>query len=399
MHASYSCRAASTLEEIQPHLPAWSGLMSRALEDNLYLSPGFVMPTLRHLMPPGSYIVIFVYRHDEHGARLAAVAPFSICSPTWRRPLRVLSGLTGPHSYLSHPLVARDDHGGALEALWQWLERPEHPWHLVHFQGIDATSPFLPMIRDSLEGRKRRYLSERKFLRPMLGRHHSFAAYLDALPPARRKHYKRRWRQLENAGKVEVILHRRLDEARDLAERFMQLEQLNWKGQAGTALGSAPSNAAFFREMMDNCGHDEQIFFVDLRLNGRSIAMTSNFICGRTMFAFKIAYDPAFRDFSPGILAEVQTVRLFLETPNLMCGEGGSSGPSYLSSYWRDLREMQAAYIAMPKWQARPYLALVSAVWRIKGAWRRLAGHSAQCFCVALNPAVNEAVQACCELI
>ena len=374
--------------------------MSRSLEDNLYLSPSFVMPTLRHLMEQGRYIVVFIYRHDQQGTRLAAVAPFSICLPTWRRPLTVLSGLTGPHSYLSHPLVARDDNGGALRALWQWLEHPEHPWHLVHFQGIDASSPILSMIRDSLNGQKRLFLSGRQFLRPMLGRHESFEAYLGALPSARRKNYKRRWRQLESAGKVDVLLHRRLHEVRDLAERFMKLEQLNWKGESGSALASAPSNAAFFREVVKNCERNEQIFFVDLRLNGRTIAMTSNFICGQTMFAFKIAYDPEFKDFSPGILAEVQTVRLFLENHSLVCGEGGSSGHSYLSSYWRDLREMQATYIAMPKWQARRYLSLVSVVWWLRSQWRSRFGRGSRTLGLSLNVvAVNEVLQTCCELI
>ena len=207
----------------------------------------------------------------------------------------------------------------------------------------------------------------------MLGRFDSFEEYIGALRPARRKHYRRRWRQLQDAGTAQVVLHRRLDDVKDLAERFMHLERLGWKGERGSALASVPSNAAFFREVVENFARHEQLFFVELKLDGRPIAMTANFVSGRTMFAFKIAHDPAFKHLSPGILAEVQTVRLFLETPELVCGEGGCSGPSYLSSYWRDLREMRAVYVAMPKWRAGPYLTLVSAVWKLRDLWRRIA--------------------------
>jgi CelD/BcsL family acetyltransferase involved in cellulose biosynthesis len=402
MASSYTCRIARSCEEILPHLAAWRELTSRAIEDNFYLAPDFVVPALRHLVAPGGYVVVFVYRHDAGGEQLAAVAPFSLSGPTWRCPLKVLRGLSSPHSYLSHPLVARDDGGGALEALWRWLERPEHPWHLVHFKAIAADSPFGPLAMQSLRQRQCLYRMRVSFLRPMLKRYDSFAAYLDDLPAVRRKNYKRRWRQLEHAGKVEVILHRRLDGADDLAGRFMAIERLSWKGRAGSALACTPANAAFFREMVENSAREARLFFVELRLNGRTIAMTSNFVCGRTMFAFKIAYDPDYREFSPGILVEVQTVRLFLETPGLACGEGGSSDASYLRAYWRDLREMQAMYVATSKRWAGAYLALLPIVWRIRSACGRLLQRSAHWLVATYVPNPNapcEVLRICSELI
>ena len=377
MKADYRCVAATSQAEIEPHLAAWQDLMSRAAEDNFYLSPVFLSAVLRH-QAQGRYLVAFVYHHVAGTERLVAVAPFSLDRPTLKTPFTVLCGFVSPHGYLSHPLVDRDDTGGALNALWEWLEKPTHPWQMIFFHGISETSPILPQLKTLLDKRGRRFLSKRMFLRPMLERCENFDAYLASLSSARRKSYRRRWKQLTCDGTVEVVLHRNLDQASDLAERFLQLEQRSWKGSRGTAMACAPEDAGFFREIVDKCAGEGNLFFVELKFNGKLIAMTTNFIVGQTLFAFKIAYDPDYQDYSPGILAEVQTVRLFHETPELARGEGGATAESYLRSYWRDLAEMHAIYIAMPRRLPYGYLSLLSSVWRIKGTFRSITQSAPQ---------------------
>lgn len=372
MKPDYHCVTAVSLAEIEPHRAAWQGLMPRALEDNFYLSPDFLSATLRHLAA-GRWLIVFVYRRGATGERLVAVAPFSRLRPGLKRPFSALSGFTSPHGYLSHPLLDRDDADSALDALWQWLERPSQPWQMISFHGVNESSPFLPRLRMLLERRGRHYLSKPMFLRPMLKRHGNFDEYLASLPAARRKNYRRRWKQLQADGRVEVALYRELAQAGDLADRFLQLEHLGWKGSRGTAMACAQHDTGFFREVVERCGGDGRLFFVELNFNGRPIAMTANFVTGRTLFAFKIAYDPAYQDYSPGILAEVQTARLFHQTPELTRGEGGATHLSYLRSYWRDLAEMRGFHISLPRPVPRAYLALLSLVWRTKQLIRRAA--------------------------
>lgn len=402
MKLDYRCVTATSQAEIEPHLAAWQDLMSRAVEDNFYLSPVFLSAVLRH-QGRDCCFVVFVYLHGATGKRLMAVAPFSRLRPTLKTPFTVLSGFVSPHGYLSHPLVDRNDSGGALNSLWEWLEQPTHPWQMINFQGISETSPFLPQLKTMLDKRGRRYLSKRMFLRPMLERAESFDAYLASLSSARRKSYRRRWKQLANDGTVEVVLHRNLDQAGDLAERFLQLEQHSWKGSRGTAMACDPKDAGFFREIVDQCARDRNLFFVELKFNGKLLAMTTNFIVGQTLFAFKIAYDPDFQDYSPGILAEVQTVRLFHETPELTRGEGGATAESYLRSYWRELAEMQAFYIAMPRQVPHAYLSLLSSVWRVKKTFRAMTqtapALSSMKLFATVPPFVNETLLACGQLV
>jgi CelD/BcsL family acetyltransferase involved in cellulose biosynthesis len=369
MEPIYRCVVARCLDEIEPHQDAWRELMPRAQEDNFYLSPCFITAALKYHAAPGSYLVVFVYCRDERGEQLLAVAPFTLMRTSIRLPLPALCGLSTPHGYLSHPLLDRDRAGVALATLWAWLEQPQHPWRLVYFNNICETSPFLPLIKSVLQKQRRRFRSHRMRARPMLDRHADFDAYLASLPPARRKNYRRCWKHLEAAGQVEVHLHRALDDTNDLANRFMQIEQRSWKGMQGTAMGCEQADAEFFSDIVKTYGSENRLFFVELNFNGQLIAMTSDFICGQTLFAFKIAYDPAFQEFSPGMLVEIQTARFFHETPELAQGEGGTSDSSYLRSYWRHLVGMQEFYVAMPHASPRLLLLLLPFIWRAKNIY------------------------------
>ncbi len=355
--------------------------MSRALEDNFYLSPDFICAALRRYVTQHRPLIVFIYRVEGANEKLVAVAAFSLCRPSLRMPLPVLAGMVSPHGFLSHPLLDRHDAPGALQTLSEWLVRPEHPWRLVFFYGISAASPFLPRLETQLTQQKVAFKSKRMFMRPMLSRYENFDVYLAALSPARRKNFRRRWQQLEASGRIDIVLHRNLDQSPLLAENFMQLEKQGWKGIRGTALACQSADAEFFRDLVNSNAAENKLFFVELKLDGRVIAMTTNFVSGQTLFAFKIAYDPYFEAYSPGILAEIQTVKLFHETAGLTKGEGGATGESYLRSYWRDLTPMQGMYIAMPQRLSHVYLSLVSTVWRIKSAYRDITERASKLFC------------------
>ena len=97
----------------------------------------------------------------------------------------------------------------------------------------------------------------------------------------------------------------------------------------------------------------------NLRIVGEVEWMPSNFISGRTLFAFKVAYDDAFSQYSPGILAELETVRAFHETPGLELGDGGTIGASYLDDYWLDSVEMRDAYFSTGSLRSRLLLRIM----------------------------------------
>ena len=148
----------------------------------------------------------------------------------------------------------------------------------------------------------------------------------------------------------------------------MELEVRGWKGDQGSALLQFPANEAFFTEITRAADEQRRLLFVEISVGDRPVAMAANFTLGRTMFAFKIAYDPAFASCSPGILAEVETVRAFHAESDLEAADGGTDGASYLDKYWLRRQEMQDVYTSTGGYAAELHLRATAGLTRAKRA-------------------------------
>ena len=60
-----------------------------------------------------------------------------------------------------------------------------------------------------------------------------------------------------------------------------------------------------------------QLMLLGLFLDDRPLALKRNFLAGAGGFAFKIAFDEAYRAFSPGFLLEVEHVRRLHRRPEI----------------------------------------------------------------------------------
>lgn len=349
---------AAELEAFEAELRT---LGASALEDNAYTSPAFMAPLLRHQGGAHPLRIALVWRGDA----LVACAPFALLPPTLRTPLVALSTVVTTHGAPLHPVVHREHVEVALRTLWDWVESREHPWQLVLLDRVSAASRLWAALATELARRDAPFWVREVHGRPMLARHTSFDAYLTTLPASRRKGYRRRLRALERAGAT-FHLHRDLSEVPDLAERFMQLEARSWKGSSGTALLATAADRAFFTDAVTRFAHDRALFFVELRVGGVPAAMTANFVDKKTLFAFKVAYDPAFAKYSPGIVTELEGIKRFHEEPELLVADSGSAANAYVRSYFREQAELQWLCIATPRWAARAFVRMMPTVTGLK---------------------------------
>jgi hypothetical protein len=124
-------------------------------------------------------------------------------------------------------------------------------------------------------------------------------------------------------------------------ESFLQLEHKGWKAEKGTSIRSSFSHEAFFREMVEGFRRRGRLFFTELLLNGIVIASTTNLVSGDVGFAFKIGWDPAHSDSSPGLMNELAFVR-GVNGPcrNLSFIDSGAENGSFVDSLWIARREL-----------------------------------------------------------
>ena len=223
-----------------------------------------------------------------------------------------------------------------MTAIWEWMAEaaPTIDLGALPLMGVD--SPTWNVVRRVLSAHRVTPLIRYGFSRPALRRRGSFDEYLASLSAKRRKNYRRQWRALNGAAEVEVRHHRSLDAGSDWASRFMQMEASGWKGERGSALACCAADVKFFDELTSAFGQRADLFYTEVRLDGVAAAMCASLVEGATLFGFKVAFDPAYKEYSPGMLNAVQEVRLFLENPELVFADSGANANSFIGSYWRD---------------------------------------------------------------
>jgi hypothetical protein len=126
-------------------------------------------------------------------------------------------------------------------------------------------------------------------------------------------------------------------------QEFMRLEASGWKGRAGTALSCREDDRRFVAEVFGEAFRRERLLITGLDLDGRALARHVMFAGDDGAFTFKIAYDETYEKCSPGLLAEVDNVRQFVETPGLRWIDSNTA-PENSHSYarvWKDRRTIQ----------------------------------------------------------
>jgi CelD/BcsL family acetyltransferase involved in cellulose biosynthesis len=82
----------------------------------------------------------------------------------------------------------------------------------------------------------------------------------------------------------------------------LEIENLGWKGKAGTSVLKTPGMENFFLEQAELLAHDKHLELAFLEAAGRPIAFCYGQTAKGVFHSAKIGYDPAFADYSPGQL-------------------------------------------------------------------------------------------------
>jgi hypothetical protein len=90
-------------------------------------------------------------------------------------------------------------------------------------------------------------------------------------------------------------------------------------------------------------GAQDRAVFVELQLDGKVVAATSNFISGQGGFAFKIGWLPELANMSPGRLAELGLLRGIYNhdaLSSLQFWDSGAAPGSYIEKLWPGRRQL-----------------------------------------------------------
>ena len=126
----------------------------------------------------------------------------------------------------------------------------------------------------------------------------------------RRGHHRRRRRQLAEAGKVEVSVARTLPELLPALEEGFRLHELRWRGRSDGSGFVTPTGKRFNRATLAALASIDAARIVTLALDDRAIAFLYYIAFEKRMFLYRIAFDPAYGGFSPGLVNTLDSVEL-----------------------------------------------------------------------------------------
>jgi CelD/BcsL family acetyltransferase involved in cellulose biosynthesis len=166
-------------------------------------------------------------------------------------------------------------------------------------------------------------------------------AYRDAaVRKKKRKEIGRLRNRLAELGDVRFETLERPEDAPLWCEDFLTLEAKGWKGENGSALGRDPATAAFFREMFAGAFAAGRLEVLRLAVDGRPIAMLVNLHAPPGGFSYKIAFDEDYARYSPGVLIELENLRLLARPGFEWMDSCAVQDHPMIDSLWRERRSI-----------------------------------------------------------
>jgi CelD/BcsL family acetyltransferase involved in cellulose biosynthesis len=326
-------------------VPDWEALAADAAEPNPFYEHWMLLPALEAYGADGLRCIAVW----DNGT-LAALFPMRV-QRGWRRmPLSALCSYRHRNMLICTPLIRAKSAVRCITALLQSGLAP-----LVEFDWISAGGMFFGAIAEAVGDGRWPWMITDAYSRALLVRdrdpRESFNSNM--------KNNLRRWQaRLAAAGPLTPVRLTRDGDWRAWTEEFMRLEASGWKGRGGTALACREDDRRFVAAVFDEAHRRGRLQITGLDLDGKPLARHIMISAGDGSFSFKLAYDETHARSSPGILAEVDNVRQFLETPGLRYIDSNTARQSTgYGRVWKDRRTVQRVAIGV---RGAGHLALVA---------------------------------------
>lgn len=301
-----------------PYIGAVDELAAAAMDSNPLYESAALQAAMTHLAPQGAVRVALVWSEPKaDGARLLIGAfPYQVQRFYLGLPIAVWTLWTHVHSFLATPLVRKGHERAAIRRFLGFADQSGAP--LVRFPLFEAGGAFDAALDDVLAQRGLASAETERHERAFLKSDLDGEAYLAThMRKKKRKEYNRLWNRLADNGEVEFATHDGGPDFHGWLEQFLRLERSGWKGKRGTALAERLEDRQFFESLSGLAYSKSKLHCVEIRMEGKPIAMLASFLSGGGAYSFKIAYDEAFAKYSPGALLMMKAIGAFQSDPGI----------------------------------------------------------------------------------
>jgi CelD/BcsL family acetyltransferase involved in cellulose biosynthesis len=270
----------------------WDALVRAMPRPSPFFLHAWLTAWLRHYAG-GAELAIHVARRD---GRLVAALPLIVRR---RLGLRVARFVGGRQSALGDLMLAPVEPFSTARAV---MGRVSSSADLVDLYGLPTVSHVGEAGDSELEVLQR-------VEAPVLDLRPDWDTVYKAKTSSKKRNlHRRRRRQLAELGRLEVVVARSPDELAEALEDAFRLHELRWNGRPDGSGFVTPQGMAFHREAVLALAELDVPRIVLLRLDGKAIAFHYYLAFEQTMYVHRLAFDPAFSRYSPGLVNTLDTI-------------------------------------------------------------------------------------------
>jgi hypothetical protein len=263
-------------------------------------------------------------------------------------PLRHSRNWLNHNAFLGSPLVL----AGHEEAFWMGLfglaDSTASAGLFLHLEGLCIDSALTRALEKVCAIQKRRFALVHREERALLEHGLSPEAYLEAnMRSKKRKELRRQLNRLAELGAVEFVRGDGSDQLDEWTDEFLALERRGWKGANGSALDCSDDTRMLFRAALAGAAMAGKLELLALRLDGRAIAMLANFITPPGAFSFKTAFDEDFARYSPGVLLQLENLKMLNRSDIAWCDSCAAQDHPMIDSIWSGRRAIGRYSVAI----------------------------------------------------
>jgi CelD/BcsL family acetyltransferase involved in cellulose biosynthesis len=311
-------------------VPEWEALAADAAEPNPFYEPWLMLPALEAYGAGEDFRCFAVWQDGT----LSALFPLRLERRFRRLPVAGARSWLHRNMLVGTPLVREKSAGACIDALLRSRLAPA-----LEFDWTGAGGAFYGALAEAAADGGFPWMVTDAYVRAVLLRERDPRGRFNS----NMKNNLRRWQsRLAASGRLEPVRLAAGDDIGAWTEQFIRLEASGWKGKAGSAIACREADRHFFTAALAEGHRRGRLLITGLDLDGRPLARHTLLLGGEGAFTFKIAYDEAYASCSPGIVAEVDNVRQFLENPGPRWIDSNTAREN--TSYgrvWKDRRTVQ----------------------------------------------------------
>jgi CelD/BcsL family acetyltransferase involved in cellulose biosynthesis len=292
VETTFQLETINRVDAFEELAPEWDALVRASPRPSPFLLHAWLSTWWRHF-GEGAELMVPVARRD---GRLVATLPLLVHTQFGVRAARFLGGR---QAALADLLLAPGEDPAVGRAL---AARVAAEADFVDLYGLPTRSRVAEALGKSIT------LIERVEA-PVLDLSSGWeAVYHDKTSSKKRNLHRRRRRQLAELGRLEVVVAHQLEELRPALEEAFRLHLLRWEGRPDGSGFGTPAGKRFHREVLEPLVDLDVPRIVLLKLDGKAIAFHYYLAFEGRMYVHRLAFDPAFSRFSPGLVNTLDTI-------------------------------------------------------------------------------------------